>query len=572
MRTLPAADPGTPDIRSASHYLWWLVVQLRRTVLLGAGAGIVWMLAPTLIPAAVGRAIDQGVAERDGAALLRWALVVLGLTLVGAVATVVRHRAAVFSWLAATYRTIQLTVRQSTRLGPTLSKRLATGEVVSIGTSDISHVGSSIDILARGSGALVSVVVTAVILLNISVPLGLTVLVGAPLFTGVATLLIRPLHRRQQKYRDQQAGLTTRATDIVTGLRVLRGIGGEDAFADRYAEQSQLLRAAGVGVAGIESALAGAQVLIPGLFVALVTWLAARFAVGGELTIGQLISVYGYAAFMSIPLRTLTEAVDKFTRGHVSARRVVNLLALEPELAFEPELVVTGDRVPRGDAELCDEESGLLVEPGRWTAIVAREPGDAAQVCERLGRYAPGAVTLGGVPLGAFDPARLRATVLVADNDARIFSGVLRTELDPHGTADTATLTRALHTASAEDIVDALPDGLDAPVAERGREFSGGQQQRLRLARALVADSPILVLVEPTSAVDAHTEARIAGRLAAARAGRTTVVATSSPLVLDRVDQVCYLEAGRVVARGTHRALLREQPGYAATVTRGEEE
>ena len=106
-------------------------------------------------------------------------------------------------------------------------------------------------------------------------------------------------------------------------------------------------------------------------------------------------------------------------------------------------------------------------------------------------------------------------------------------------------------------------------MAERGREFSGGQQQRLRLARALLADPPVLVLVEPTSAVDAHTEARIADRLGACRPGRTTVVCTTSPLVLDRADHVIYVESGRVVAEGTHRELLDREPRYAATVTEG---
>ena len=145
-------------------------------------------------------------------------------------------------------------------------------------------------------------------------------------------------------------------------------------------------------------------------------------------------------------------------------------------------------------------------------------------------------------------------------------------EVSSTRTVEAARLAQALHAASAEDVVAALPAGLDTMVAERGREFSGGQQQRLRLARALLADPPVLVLVEPTSAVDAHTEARIADRLAAARTGRTTVVCTTSPLVLDRADHVLYVEAGRVAAQGTHRELLDTSSPYAATVTREEDE
>jgi ABC-type multidrug transport system fused ATPase/permease subunit len=163
----------------------------------------------------------------------------------------------------------------------------------------------------------------------------------------------------------------------------------------------------------------------------------------------------------------------------------------------------------------------------------------------------------------------VRERILVADNDARLFSGPLRADLDPTG-GD--LLPAALQAAAATDIIEALPDGLNSEVAERGRSFSGGQQQRLRLARALIADPEILVLVEPTSAVDAHTEARIADRLSAARAGRTTVVCTSSPLVLDRVDRVLYVERGRVVADGTHHGLLASEPRYARAVLREDDE
>jgi ABC-type multidrug transport system fused ATPase/permease subunit len=214
--------------------------------------------------------------------------------------------------------------------------------------------------------------------------------------------------------------------------------------------------------------------------------------------------------------------------------------------------------------------SRTVVRHGRLTALVAAEPADAVTIADRLGRYDPHSrATLSGVPLEDLDLATVRQRVLVADNDARLFSGPLRADLDPHGTG---RVGEALDTAAAGDIVDALPDGLDSHVAERGREFSGGQQQRLRLARALVADPDVLILVEPTSAVDAHTEARIAQRLGAARRGRTTVVCSTSPLVLDRADHVLYVEGGVTVAEGTHRELLAGEPRYARTVLREEDE
>jgi len=166
----------------------------------------------------------------------------------------------------------------------------------------------------------------------------------------------------------------------------------------------------------------------------------------------------------------------------------------------------------------------------------------------------------------------LRRRVLVADNDARLFAGRLADELAGVGARkEGGDITTALHTAAAEDIIEALPEGLDATVTERGRSFSGGQQQRLRLTRALLADPEVLLLVEPTSAVDAHTEARIAERLAAARTGRTTVVFTTSPLMLDRAEHVVFLAGGRAAAEGRHRELLASVPAYRAIVTREED-
>lgn len=571
MRSLPVADPGTPDHRSPTRYLLWLTRQQIRPVMGGIVFGIIWMVSQAFMPAAIGRAIDLGVAGRNTRQLALWAGVLLALGLTQATAGVMRHRFAVFNWLSASYRTIQVTVRQANHLGGTLAKRLTAGEIVSIGTSDTSQIGNALDITARGAGSIVAVITVAIILLTASVPLGLVVIIGVPVLVAVVSLLIRPLHKRQQAYRDQQGALTTRAGDIVTGLRVLRGIGGETTFAARYAEYSQELRFAGVRVGRVESYLEAAQVLLPGVFVVLVTWLGARFAVAGRITPGQLVAFYGYAVFLVFPLRTLTEAVDKMTRAHVAAKRVVKVLSVRPEL-IDPAVPAATPSV-RGD--LIDAESGAVIRPGIVTAIAAADPHDASAIADRLGRYVDGPVTLDGVPLARLNRATVRDLILVADNDARLFTGPLRAELAAGRLAgDTppdAALLAALDAASATDIIEALPAGLDTLIAERGREFSGGQQQRLRLARALVANLPVLILVEPTSAVDAHTEARIANRLRAARGAQTTVVASTSPLMLDKTDHVIYVEDGKVIAEGTHRELLDGEPRYRATVTRGED-
>jgi ABC-type multidrug transport system fused ATPase/permease subunit len=440
---------------------------------------------------------------------------------------------------------------------------VSTGEVVAIGTSDLSHIGGAMDVSARFAGAVVSFFVVAAILLQTSLTLGLVVLVGVPLLMLVIAPLLQPLQRRSTAHRALMGELSNTASDIVGGLRVLRGIGGEQVFLGRYRRESQATRVAGVRVARVQSLLDALQVLLPGLFVVVVVWIGARYAVAGRISPGELVSFYGYSAFLMIPLRTVTEFANKLVRARVSAARVCRVLALQSDHQ-DPEHPAAS---PPWGAPLADARSGLQVRSGTLLALVSEDPDETSALADRLGLCAPESdddVTLGGVPLTALTREEVRRRIVVSDAGAALFSGPLGARLDVSGAGD---LDRALDTASAHDVLEALPEGLDTWVAERGRTFSGGQRQRLVLARALTLDPEVLVLVEPTSAVDAHTEARIASRLLDHRAGRTTVVTTSSPLLLDRVDEVALLVGGRVVATGRHADLLARSD-YRAVVVR----
>ncbi|MEZ5095891.1 MAG: ABC transporter ATP-binding protein [Nocardioides sp.] len=167
--------------------------------------------------------------------------------------------------------------------------------------------------------------------------------------------------------------------------------------------------------------------------------------------------------------------------------------------------------------------------------------------------------------------ADVRRHILVSDAASQLFAGTLQDVVDPHARLTREQAELALQVANAEDVYDALPGGWQGVIDERGRGLSGGQRQRVVLARALGADPPVLVLVEPTSAVDAHTEARIAERVAEVRHGRTTVVTTVSPLWLHHADRVVLLEGGRAVAAGRHEDLVRDNPAYRHVVVRSME-
>src|ERR671910_1524116 len=568
MKELPFSDPGRPDTRSAARFLLWIGRQQLGTLALGMAFGVIWMLAQALLPYVLGRAVDDGLAAGDNRALLGWAAVLLALGTVQAFAGVSRHRAAVSNWLQASFRMVQVVSHHAARPAPAVRAKRTTGEVVATVSNDAMRAGGAFDITARLAGAVASYFVVAALLLSTSVVLGLVVLLGVPVLVMSLSFVIRPLQARQREQREEVGRLTALGADTVSGLRVLRGIGGEQVFLSRYRSRSEQVRRAGVRVALPQSTLDSAQVLLPGIFIVLVTWLGARLAVEGRIRPGELVAFYGYAAFLVIPLRTAAEAVDKVTRAFVGARRMLDVLVIEPAVA-DPES--PADEPPSG-VPLVDERSGLVVEPGLVTCIVSSRPHDSTAIADRLGRFGRGdGVLLGEIPLEDLCLSDVRRRIVVSEADPVLFAGTLRSELDPWGRADDEDILQAISVANAEDILEALPEGLDADVDERGRSFSGGQRQRLVLARALLADPEVLVLVEPTSAVDAHTEARIARDLRAARAGRTTVIAATSPLVLDQADKVVLVRGGRVVAEGTHRELLADRPDYRETVTRGED-
>ncbi|MET8282401.1 ABC transporter ATP-binding protein [Micromonospora sp. NPDC005174] len=561
------------------RYLWWLVRRQPWRVLRGSLLGTAWMVGLSVRPYLIARAVDDGLRDRDTRALVLWvaAIVVAGVAL--SYLGIMRHRTMTFIREDAKARSAEVLLRHLSRVGAALPRRSAAGEVATIGGSDIEWTAQVLTLTGPGVGAIVAYGVIAAVLWSISPLLALCVLVGVPAVALVVGPLLRRLERVESVYRGQQGALTARSGDIVAGLRVLAGVGGRDLFARRYASRSQDLRAEGYRVGAVVSWIDAATVAIPGLFLAVVVWLTARMAVTGDVTIGELVAVYGYVATLIVPVWFLLEGGHQLIRGRIAAGRIAGLLRLTPDDVGGPgrrwPAVVPGTRdpyavaAPTGPADLRDPASGLTVRAGRLTAVAADDPADAVALADRLGRYVLSDATWGGVPLTAVALDEVRARILVADHDSYLFAGTLRDVLSP-GTDD--DVRAALRTASADDIVDALPAGLDTPLDAQARTLSGGQRQRVRLARALLAEPEVLILVDPTSAVDAHTEARIAERLHAARAGRTTLVFATSPLLLGRADEVAHLSAGRITATGTHDGLLEYVPGYRHLVARGSDD
>jgi len=596
-----------PDTRSPVRFLRWVLRQQGNVVLVGVGVGVLWQLPLIVGPWVFGRAIDAGIVGDDPGAVVVGALALLAATLVGAIFGIVLHTLVVRSWLISLYGTTKMVTRKAAQMGHVLPRRSPTGEILSVASSDSDEFGAMTEIITRAGSQLLSFLAVAAIVLVTSPRLGIVVLVAAPILVGVALPFLRPLHGRQSAERSRNSELTSMATDIVSGLRILRGIGGERTFGRNYEGQSQSAKSAGVGAGFWQAVIEALGVLFSGVFLVLLLWLGTREVLAGRLTIGELVTFLGYGLYLIGPIRTFFEFAQKMTRSMVSARKAIAIFESEPPWR-DPAVPTALDPT----AALVDGASGFTARPGELTVVVCAVPEESARLADRLGRYLPAdtepvgveveeelkgraarrarserarrraevaardaertrgpwQVRLGQVDLSEASLTDVRSTILVSDTTSQLFAGTLQDAVDPHRRLTRQQAEEALRAANAEDVYDAMPGGWQGVLDERGRGLSGGQRQRVVLARALAADPPLLVLVEPTSAVDAHTEARIADRVARLRAGRTTVVCTVSPLWLHHADRVVLLADDQVVTEGRHDDLLADDPAYRAVVAR----
>jgi ABC-type multidrug transport system fused ATPase/permease subunit len=490
----------------------------------------------------------------------------MALGLFQAVCGALRHQLAVTNWMNASYKTVQVIGHHVSKTGTAVTDEIPSGDVVNTVASDAMRIGGAYDVFARFMGAIAAWVVVSIILISSSVELGLIVLIGVPVLASFTTPLMKPLHASQAAQREAAGRLAALGSDTVAGLRILRGVGGEEVFLDSYKRQSNTVRLAGNRIAAPQAGLESGQVLLPAILTGIVTYLGAQDVMHGTLAPGQLVAFFGYATFLTTPLRTAIEYVIATTRAYVGAGRVLRILNIDPLVADPASPLIWPAQIDSLD----DRVSGVSLRRGQLAAFVTETPAEASQLADRLGRFVPdvAGVTINGTPLGLFAVSDTRRNIVVSEIEPRLFSGELRYELVPHGDISDGNIMPALEATSSLDILDALEDGLDTLVEERGRSFSGGQRQRLSLVRAILTNAEVLILVEPTSAVDTHTEGRIAARLRELRGDHTTLVATTSPLLLEKMDVIYVVLDGRAVEHGTHDELIASSSAYRQIVLR----
>jgi putative ABC transport system ATP-binding protein len=523
------------------------------------------------VPVLIGIVIDQAVTDSDTGALFLW-LAILAVVYVG---LALSFRIGAWSGEKASVQAehslrITLVGRVLDPGGGAEEGRLP-GGLANIATEDAKRVGVVNLALMFGISALMGLLTCAVVLLRTSVLLGLVVLLGTPVLLWLGHLLSKPLESRSEAEQERAAHASAVAADLVAGLRILKGIGGESTAIARYRTTSRDSLQATLRAARAQAFQNGMVLVLTGCLIAVVALVGGRLAAQGSISLGELVSAVGLALFLLGPLETLAWVNAEFAQGRASAARIAEVLAT-------PQAVTAGGRsLPqqvRGAVRLSGLSHGGLREvdldivPGELLGVVATDPAHAADLLRCLSRQTDpeaGTVELDGVPLRDLDPAELRTSLLVAEHDADLFEGTVRENV----------MAAALHSHDAEpamtaagvaQVAQTLPDGEDTAVSERGRSLSGGQRQRVALARALAADRPVLVVHDPTTAVDAVTEARIAAGLREIRKGRTTVLVTTSPALLAVTDRVVLLDDGRIADSAPHTDLVRRHEAYRAAV------
>ncbi|MGW8592989.1 ABC transporter ATP-binding protein [Dietzia sp. NPDC055877] len=570
------AHDTAPAPATANGLLWRAISRRWRLVVPGLLLMTLWQLSEALVPIAIGWIVDAAIIPLDRQAML-WSVV--GLVVLFTVLSFSYRFGARMSNRALNEEAHDLRV-EATRVP--LARRRAmegasSGGVLSVCSADADVAALIFRQVALGGSAVISIVAISVYLLWTDVIVGLIVLVGVPLSLVLVALPSRAISRHSTAQQAAIGEASSRATDIMTGLRVLKAGGGERWAAEQYRVASQGAAEAGIVTAERSGRVAGIGSLGMAAVLVMVLVAAGYRVVAGEMEIGTLVSVVGVAVFFEEPVRMITMMVSVFARSHGAAQRLVDLRGSAPVDESGTE-VPEGSRLELRDLPLPDGRAlDLEVARGEVVALVAEQPAAADAVTLAIAGHGDhtDAVLVGGHRRSALVP-ELAGHLVVAPHRVDLFVGTIRSNIAlRHGEvgADDGVEVDddVVHASAVAEIVEHLPDGLDHVVQEGGRNLSGGQRQRIALARALHADPDVLVLHEPTSAVDAVTEWEIAQavrEMRTRRSGQATLIVSSSPPLLATADRVVHLPAHGEPRSGTHAGLRASSKTYRTAVDR----
>ncbi|WP_423057800.1 ABC transporter transmembrane domain-containing protein [Brevibacterium linens] len=541
-----------------------------RPLLGGSGALSVWQVCEALVPVAIGIIVDRAIIPLSIPALI---ISIIGLGVLFTVLSVVGYRFGARLCNAAREHeahALRVEITHAALTAPSLPADRTSGEVLSIASADADTAAASFQQAGRGIASVLGMITAAVFLLIADPVTGLVVLIAVPIGLLIVALPGRSVSARATAQLEAVASAGRSASDLMHGLRVIKAMGGEPWAVRRYRTTSDAAADAGVATGERTGRLAGLGALVMSAVLAIVLIVAGLRLIDGQMSVGALIGILGMTAFLTEPMRALAEIVGLFAQSHGAADRIARLLT---ELAEAPP--TTRDTADSGP-NVTTAESGITITGwpansaadelttagGTLTCIVSEDAEDAAELLSALTSHAR-----------SLGPARM----LVAPHDVDLFEGTIGSNItmvvadersDAADEADHPPIPAEVLTASgADELLDLVDGGLDYRIQELGGNLSGGQRQRVALARALNVAPQILVLAEPTTAVDAVTEARIADGLCRLRRRtreQATIILTSSPAFLAAADTVVYRPTSGPPLIGRHADLLEADTDSAA--------
>ncbi|MFD5840996.1 ABC transporter transmembrane domain-containing protein [Streptomyces chartreusis] len=533
------SGPGT----TPGRFLLRVIFSVRRVSVPAMLLAIVWQVGESAVPVVMGLAIDRAVATGDEGQLVLWLAVLVALYVALTSAARLSLRLTAHAVQVLQHR-LRSTLSTSVLHPVGGTGRPPAGNVVSVMTSDVARLSNAVILTIIPVSRITAIGFIAVSLLATHWLLGLVVLLGAPVAVWSMGVLSERLSRDTRAYQELLASTVGQATDLVAGYRVVKGMRAEAEATSRYRRASQETLVGARRNAGLLGRFLVGSGVVSGTFVAAVVGLAGWFAVDGQLSIGGLITAVGLAQALLPQIQAIAStSIPNLAGARASSVRLLDVLrdnatstagsddATRREVAALPELdvVVPGISGPGVT---------IRIEPGELVGLRADDR-TAARVVEALldpWTEGGGEARLDGIAARELSPVQYRSRVTVAPHRATLFSGTLRDNV-----ALTAGAPERVDAAVRAAACDDFAADLNVPVGEGGNRLSGGQRQRVALARALASDAPVLVLHDPTTAVDSVTEHTIAGRLRDVRAGRSTLLIASAPALLAACDRVVEL-------------------------------
>ena len=554
----------------------------RRGVIISAVLATVAMAVSVLIPYLVGRTVDEIRAGETNLWPLAGAIVAAGL--IQLAFSVARRLVAGRVSLGVEFDLRNRMYRHLQSLELAFFDEQQTGQLMSRSTVDLASVrfflGYGLIFIVQ---SLVTIGVAAAIMFLVNPGLAALALIPTPFVFWVALQYGKKNRPASQEVQQRIAELTAEVDESIGGIRLVKAFAREERqlarirrAASRVFDQSMV----STRLRAFYSPFIG---FLPQLGLAIVLLAGGHQAINGQITVGEFVAFIGYVTRLTGPVRMLGMALGMAQRAVASGARVFEILDREPRMTSPPDaqplpagrghVELRGVSFEYGNGPQVLDGIDLDVAAGRTVAIVGATGSGKTTLVMLLPRlYDPtaGSVLIDGADLRQVDVASLRGEVGLVSDEPFLFSDTVRNNI-AYARADATQeqIVDAARRADIHDFIESLPDGYDTLIGERGLTVSGGQRQRLAIARAIVRDPRVLILDDATSSVDATTEAQIKAALRELMRDRTTFIIGHRLSTIALADEIVVLEDGRVAARGTHDELLERSELYREIAEKG---